>query len=112
MFKPDGNFYDIQNAKKAILSNLWNVYERIWEADGINTRLEEEIMLASLFRILEEDTGSREQYKNLLGVAYMLQGIDENLRLRCTAKTDETEPERAESTENGFSFFDDKDFSF
>ena len=71
MFKSDRNIYDIQSAKKAILSNLWNVYEQIWEADGINTRLEEEIMLASIFRILEEDTGSREQYKELLKIVYI-----------------------------------------
>lgn len=117
MFKLKENIYDIRSVKEAILLNFWSVYGQIWKADEIDTSLEEEIMLNALFKVLDEDTGSREQYEELLGVAYMLQGIGESLRSRYKTgeiidESDETEPEKEKSNKNDFSLFDNKDWPF
>ncbi|WP_285824053.1 hypothetical protein [Schaedlerella arabinosiphila] len=109
--------YDTRNAKKAVLINFWSAYGQICRADGIDTSLEEEIMFNKLFTVLDEDTGSREQYEELLAIAYMFQGIGESLRARhktgeIKEGLDEIELERKKFNENAFSFFSNKEYPF
>lgn len=93
--------YDIKAAKEAVLLDAITAYDQIWQTDGIDTSLEEELMLNAVFKILDKDTSSREQFEELLGISYMLQGIEDRLRQLCRVREAENEPEEDITEENG-----------
>lgn len=101
MKKTKKNLYDVRSAKEAVLINAGIAYGQIWRVDGIDTSLEEEIMLNSIFKVLDEDLGTREQFEELLGISYMYQGIADNLRSRYKTSAAISELEEVESVKYG-----------
>lgn len=85
--------YNIKIAKQAVLSDAIAAYYQIWQTDGIDTSFEEQLVLDAVFEVLDENTGSREQFTELLGLSYMLQGIRDRLKQRCEVRGAENGPE-------------------
>lgn len=90
--------YDTKSAKEMILLHAGYAYYALGRANNDNTSLEEELIAYAVSKVLEEDTGSEEQFLELRGLSYMLKGIADNLRLFC----DESAPTPAYDIENPF----------
>lgn len=73
--------YDTKSAKEILLERASEVYFEIGRLRGNDTYLEEELVGNAVFKVLEKDTDSKEQFMELVGLSYMLQGIATNLRL-------------------------------
>lgn len=73
--------YDIKSAKELLLIRAGKAYYALGTLHSENTLQEEELIAYALFKVLEKDTGTEKQFLELSGLAYMLQGITENLRL-------------------------------
>ena len=73
--------YDIKSAKVALLDNVGYAYFALGRANGKEIAFEEELIGEAMYEVLEKDTGSRKQFKRLVGLSYMVRGIADNLRL-------------------------------
>lgn len=73
--------YDAKSVKERVLDNAGYAYYVLGRAESDNTHFEEELIGNAMFETLKKDTGSRKQFKKLLALSYMLQGIADNLRL-------------------------------
>ncbi len=71
--------YDTRGIKEMILYHAGSVYYRIGKLHGEGTHFEEEIAANALKRVLDEETGSREEFIELMCISYMLRGIADNL---------------------------------
>ena len=80
--------YDTKSAKEMILANAGYAYYALGRANSDNTHQEEELITYAMQKVLEEDTGSEEQFLELRGLSYMLRGIADNLRLFCDEATE------------------------
>ncbi len=73
--------YDTKSVKEMLLDNVGYAYFALGRANSENTLFEEELIAKAMYEVLEKDTGSRKQFKKLLGLSYMVRGIADNLRL-------------------------------
>lgn len=72
--------YDTKSVKEMLLDNVGYAYFALGRANSENA-LFEELIAKAMYEVLEKDTGSRKQFKKLLGLSYMVRGIADNLRL-------------------------------
>ncbi|MDD6481392.1 MAG: hypothetical protein PUF65_03800 [Lachnospiraceae bacterium] len=90
--------YDAKSAKEMVLLNAGYAYYALGRANSDHTCQEENLIAYAVSKVLEEDTGSEEQFLELRGLSYMLRGIAGNLRLFC----DESAPTAACDIETPF----------
>lgn len=64
--------YDTKSAKEMILANAGYAYYALGRANSDNTHQEEELITYAMQKVLEEDTGSEEQFLELRGLSYIV----------------------------------------
>ena len=87
--------YDTKSAKEMVLERAGEAYCEIGRVRGADTYFEEELIGNAVIKVLEKDTNNREQFLELMGIAYMLQGISTNLRLCNCGKSEHSANEDA-----------------
>lgn len=75
--------YDTKSAREILLQYAGEAYCALGGVKKFNTMCEEELITYAMYKVIEEDTGSEEQFLELRGLSYMLRGIADNLRLMC-----------------------------
>lgn len=92
------NNYDTKSAKELLLLRASRAYYTLGLLNSKmahnNTQCEEELITYAMNKTLEKDTYKWEQYIELIGLSFMLQGITENLLLEISKPIDllSTEP--------------------
>lgn len=73
------NGYDTKRVKKEILDYAMAVWYQIGRLEGEYAYFEQGLVRNALLHVLDEDTGSEDQFLQLLSISYMLRGIEEML---------------------------------
>ena len=76
--------YDIKAVKKMILKTLSQAYyelAKINQNTNQNTKLEEDLMAYAMYKVLEDDVNTKEQFLEFMGLSYMVKGIIEKFHL-------------------------------
>lgn len=72
--------YDMKSVKESLLMRAGEAFYALGRINNENTIYEEELIAHALYKVLDDDIGTEEQFLELRGLSYMLQGIAQNLR--------------------------------